>query len=147
MAFGRAWQHRAVAKSSTVAERVAAKNSPPESSRAFPRSSRLLTSAAYQRVLRGNNKKLHRSGYMVVRSANAAQHGGRLGFKVGKKYLRRAVDRNRIKRIVREAFRHANSTAGHDWVFIARHDIQQRLHDKQLRGELDKLLGRAGRTK
>ncbi len=33
------------------------------------------------------------------------ENGARLGLVVGKKFLRRAVDRNQVKRIIREQFR------------------------------------------
>ena len=45
----------------------------------------------------------------------------RLGIAVGKKHVRRAVDRNRIKRQVRETFRHhAAMLGGIDVVVLAR---------------------------
>ena len=92
-------------------------------------------------MLRGKSKKMRRDGYMLVKSAT--QSDGRLGFKVGKRQLRRAVDRNRIKRLVREAFRHADATDGHDWVFITHKGIETRLHDASFRRELDKMMSRA----
>jgi len=45
----------------------------------------------------------------------------RLGLAAGKRHLRRAVDRNRFKRIVRESFRvHQDRLAGLDIVVLAR---------------------------
>ena len=47
--------------------------------------------------------------------------GSRMGVIVGKKVAARAVDRNRIKRLVRETFRHSrDSFAGNDLVVLAR---------------------------
>lgn len=48
----------------------------------------------------------------------------RLGFIVAKKKVRRAVDRNRIKRCVRENFRlMKHELPAIDIVFLARHDV------------------------
>lgn len=47
----------------------------------------------------------------------------RLGLAIAKKQVRRAVDRNRIKRIVRESFRHhQQQLASVDYVVMARRD-------------------------
>lgn len=47
----------------------------------------------------------------------------RLGLAIAKKQVRRAVDRNRIKRVVRESFRHhQNQLASMDCVVMARRD-------------------------
>jgi len=46
----------------------------------------------------------------------------RLGLAVAKKCAKRAVDRNRLKRLARESFRqHKQSLAGFDIVLLARH--------------------------
>ena len=52
------------------------------------------------------------------------EHAGyqaRLGLAIAKKQLPRAVDRNRIKRVVRESFR-LLQIQGHDFVVLARRD-------------------------
>ncbi len=47
----------------------------------------------------------------------------RLGLAIAKKQVRRAVDRNRIKRVVRESFRHhQKQLASMDCVVMARRD-------------------------
>ncbi len=49
----------------------------------------------------------------------------RLGMVIAKKYLRRAIDRNRIKRQIRESFRHNKQTLrGFDMVVLLRSDIR-----------------------
>lgn len=49
----------------------------------------------------------------------------RLGLAIAKKHVRRAVDRNRIKRLIRESFRH-NLTflSGLDIVVLARKGVE-----------------------
>lgn len=49
-----------------------------------------------------------------------ARHSARLGLAVSKKQVKRAVDRNRIKRLIREVFRHRrDSLKGYDLVVMA----------------------------
>jgi ribonuclease P protein component len=45
------------------------------------------------------------SGPFVAFACDAAANGPRLGLVVGKRFAPRAVDRNRIRRVVRESFR------------------------------------------
>ncbi|MDR2365823.1 MAG: ribonuclease P protein component [Zoogloeaceae bacterium] len=74
---------------------------------AFPRHCRLTRSDeysavfAFRRVLRGAYFSLH---YGERRPPGAS---ARLGLVMGKKFMRRAVGRNCLKRLAREAFRHA----------------------------------------
>lgn len=64
---------------------------------------------AARRVLRGECFVLH---YQEAGSGSQAPsvsaHGARLGLVVAKKLARRAVQRNLLKRLAREAFRHAH---------------------------------------
>lgn len=58
----------------------------------------------------------------------------RLGIIVGKRFVHRAVDRNRIRRIVREAFRHASSSIlFYDIVFVVRSSNVVALSNDELR--------------
>jgi ribonuclease P protein component len=91
----------------------------PISAEAFPKSRRLLKPDEYRRVFdRG-----HRSGdglFLVLGISNQME-SARLGLAVSKKNCRRAVDRNRIKRMIRESFRHHQSSLeGLDLVVVAR---------------------------
>lgn len=64
----------------------------------------------------------------------------RLGLAISKKHARRAVDRNRIKRIAREAFRvRRRSLAAVDIVVLSRAGIAA-ADSRELRLELDQLL-------
>ena len=59
---------------------------------------------------------------MIVYAAENGLDCARLGISIGKKKVKRAVDRNRIKRLVREAFRleKAHIPAGVDFVIVPR---------------------------
>ena len=49
---------------------------------------------------------------MQIVTAPAAQRIGRVGFVVGRKVLARAVDRNRLKRVLREFLRSSRPAVG-----------------------------------
>ena len=69
----------------------------------FSRQNRLLKPAEFQAVFRGNTRSEDQYLKILARKNTSTEH--RLGLAVAKKYCRRAVDRNRIKRIIRESFR------------------------------------------
>jgi ribonuclease P protein component len=71
--------------------------------RRFRRQNRLLTAAAYGRVFR--QAKRSSDQWFTVLSRDGAQQEARLGLAISKKHSKKAHDRNRIKRIVRESFR------------------------------------------
>lgn len=73
--------------------------------RGFPRSTRLLTGSDYQRVF-ARARRIPGTWFMLLyRSQDPPAAHARLGLAISRKHARRAVDRNRLKRIAREAFR------------------------------------------
>jgi ribonuclease P protein component len=82
---------------------------------------RLSRSGEFERVYREGRS--HASRHLVVYAFPRAEDDGdpRLGVSVGRK-LGGAVERNRIKRLLREAFwaNAAELRAGHDFVIVAR---------------------------
>ena len=70
----------------------------------FPRQARLTLPREYQKVFAGA-KRLGDRYFTVLALANELDHP-RLGLAVSRRNAPRAVDRNRIKRVVRESFRH-----------------------------------------
>jgi len=69
----------------------------------FPRSLRLLTAADYACVFKKNQRFSDRYWTILVHSDK--KQPSRLGLAIAKKRAKRAVDRNKIKRIARESFR------------------------------------------
>ena len=84
-----------------------------------PRAARLLKPADFA-ALRGRSQRLGTSHFSaeVLPTERAT---ARLGQAVSRRVSKRAVDRNRIKRLVRESFRHVRGTlAAWDILVIAR---------------------------
>jgi ribonuclease P protein component len=69
----------------------------------------------------------------------------RYGFTVGKR-VGGAVERNRAKRLLREAVRHAHPrlATGHDLLLIARNSFRDETTLEEVREQFDGLLRRAG---
>lgn len=85
----------------------------------FTRASRLTDAAQYRRVFAKNKRSADRN-WTILYSHNQGQPA-RLGMAVAKKCAKRAVDRNRLKRLARESFRqHKQSLSGFDIVLLAR---------------------------
>ena len=92
-------------------------------SRGFSRRVRLTEAADYQRVFRHCQCKAVNRWLTVLAVSNTLDHP-RLGLAISRKVARRAVARNRIKRVVRESFRHRQSDLGAlDIVVLGRNDV------------------------
>ncbi len=74
----------------------------------FPRDLRLTQAEQYQRVFAGSSRFGNRYITFLAKE-NQLEHP-RLGMAIAKKSVKRAVDRNRIKRLVRESFRTNSAT-------------------------------------
>ena len=88
----------------------------------FPRHVRLHRGIDFQRVFQ-HGKRLHATGLNARAAANTVGFP-RLGMAIAKKALRRAHERNRIRRLVRESFRHHQATLPPvDLVLMCRSDV------------------------
>jgi len=94
----------------------------------FPKSVRLATGKDFTRVFE-KPRKVRANGFtFYLRENDMGQ--ARLGLAVPKKAVRLAVDRNRIKRLVRESFRQQSGLGSVDIVFLAYKGIDERTnHD------------------
>jgi len=81
--------------------------------------------------------------YMVLGYLPAPDQRPRLGFIVSRKYDRRAVQRNRARRLLRESYRLLRSQISRDlwFVAIARHGLHDR-SQPEVQAELSRLLRR-----
>jgi len=103
------------------------------------RSQRLRTPAEFRRVFAEPVRAGDRHVTVLAR-ANGRDHA-RLGLSAARRHLRRSVDRNRFKRIVRESFRaHQGSLAGLDVVVLARGAAAQ-ADARELRASVDRQWG------
>lgn len=103
----------------------------------FSRELRLLTPEqfkyVFQQPLRASTPEV-----TILARANALNHP-RLGLTVAKKHLKRAHDRNRIKRLSRESFRLLqHQLPAYDFVLVAKQGIGK-LDNATFRATLDKL--------
>ena len=106
----------------------------------FPRSARLVNGKAYSAVFKKNRRYGDRYWTVLVHRSHAFDNSGRLGLAVAKKRAKRAVDRNRIKRVAREQFRlHRQQLTGLDLVIMNR-DPATTASAKQLGGSLQVLI-------
>lgn len=88
----------------------------------FTKASRLLNSKSYKPVFDRGRKIGGR--FLLLLYVENAINSPRLGVIVAKKRVRRAVGRNRIKRLVRESFRlHQHAIKSCDIVILARDGI------------------------
>lgn len=103
----------------------------------FSRELRLLTPEHFKYVFQ-QPSRASSSEITILARQNHLQHP-RLGLTVAKKHLKRAHDRNRIKRLCRESFRLAqHDLPNYDFVIVAKQGIGA-LNNRTLWQTLDKL--------
>jgi ribonuclease P protein component len=90
----------------------------------FRRCARLTSKSEFSRVFKQPERSVD-NYFTVLARANQLQHP-RLGLAVSKKSIKLAVSRNRIKRLIRESFRHHQQMLpGVDIVVISRPQIDR----------------------
>lgn len=96
-----------------------------EEGNSFPRHVRLLNSREFQLVFRDNQARASDNKWVLLARQNDLPYA-RLGMAISKRVVKTAVMRNRIKRIVRESFRHfQHQLAGMDIVVMCRDGVCQ----------------------
>src|SRR3990167_10506871 len=103
----------------------------------FPKKHRLSSKADFQFVFAKPHKIKHKSLVALYR-ANQKLYS-RLGMVISKSIIKRAIDRNRIHRIIRERFRsHHETLTGLDIIVLIRSEWCA-LDKKSLREDIDQL--------
>jgi ribonuclease P protein component len=93
-------------------------------------------------------RRTQRSRHFVIHygpvnaSGPDAETGARVGVVVAKRHLKRAHDRNLVKRLAREAFRHARTGLRPLDIVLRLNSRPDSLDRKALRAELDHIFGR-----
>ena len=112
----------------------------------FGREKRLLTPQQFKAVFDSASNKVPGKNVLLLARDNQFEHP-RLGLVIGKKSVKLAVERNRIKRQIRESFRHSqNILTGVDIVIVARRGIAD-LSNIELRQQFDKMWKRLARQR
>jgi len=90
----------------------------------FSRSARLTRAVEFKQVFEKNKRVSDDCFTLLV--GRPQGDACRIGFAIAKKQVKRAVDRNRLKRLIRESFRrNQNELPNTDLVVMVRHNILQ----------------------
>lgn len=115
-------------------------------SRGFGREKRLLTPRQFKAVFDSPSGKAPGRNVLLLVRDNEFDHP-RLGLVIGKKSVKLAVERNRIKRQIRESFRlNQEKLVGWDIVVIARKGLGD-LENTELAQQFGKLWKRLARNR
>jgi ribonuclease P protein component len=115
-------------------------------SRGFDREKRLLTARHFTAVFDSPDAKVPGKHVLLLARETGLDHP-RLGLVIGKKNVKLAVERNRLKRVIRESFRHHQQTlVGLDIVVIARKGLGE-LENPELHQQFGKLWKRLARNR
>lgn len=115
-------------------------------SRGFGREKRLLTPRQFKAVFDSPSGKAPGKNVLLLARNNELDHP-RLGLVIGKKSVKLSVERNRLKRQIRESFRANQETlVGWDIVVVARKGLGD-LENAELAQQFGKLWKRLARSK
>ena len=110
---------------------------------AFTKSMRLLNSSDFQSVFDDAPLRTSHQHFLFLARPNQLERP-RLGLVIAKKHIRFAVDRNRMKRLIRETFRaKQQQLAGIDVIVLARkgmHEVTNAVLIEQLNGQWQGLI-------
>lgn len=103
----------------------------------YPHYQRLITKAEFKSVF-DEAQKISQKHLLVLYKPNQNKHS-RLGLIVSKRFANKAVSRNRIKRVIRESFRHIHEELTHMDIIIISRQQCDKLSKGKLREGIDKL--------
>ena len=99
----------------------------------------------FDAVFKSPDAKASNRDFLVLAKHQEHAVSHRIGFVTSKKKIRRAVDRNRFRRIIREYLRHQNADRCADIVVIARQN-PDRLWSTQYQIQLDQVFTKRFKT-
>ncbi|MDH5517026.1 MAG: ribonuclease P protein component [Gammaproteobacteria bacterium] len=111
----------------------------------FPKCAKLLKPAEFKRVFNAA-KKVSDRHLTVFYSANDLNQP-RLGLAISKKVSKRAVDRNRIKRLARETFRLQQPDLQYSDCIVLARPSAVKVDNKELNASFNKLWNKLSQTK
>jgi len=121
-------------------------NSAPVVSQDFSREKRLLTPRQFKTVFDSPSGKVPGKNVLLLARNNDLDHP-RLGLVIGKKSVKLSVERNRLKRVIRNSFRLSqDNLVGWDIVVVARKGLGD-LENVELAHQFNKLWKRLARSK
>lgn len=116
---------------------------------AFGKSMRLLSSSDFQNVFDDAPLRTSHQHFLLLARRNQL-NVPRLGLVIAKKHIRLAVDRNRMKRLIRETFRvKQQQLIGIDVIVLARkgmNDVANTALIEQLNGQWQRLIRKVAKT-
>lgn len=120
------------------------------SAQTYGKTLRLLSPGDFKQVFDKATFRAPHQHFMLLACSNGLAHP-RLGLVISKKNVRLAVNRNRVKRRVREYFRlHQHELPPIDCIFLARRGLDQVDPDtltKQLHAQFKRLIKKAQRER
>lgn len=90
----------------------------------FAKAARLLRPAEFKFVFDAAALKISSKEVLILARANTLARP-RIGLVIAKKHVRMANQRNRVKRVIRESFRHQQALGAWDIIVLARGGIGQ----------------------
>ena len=112
----------------------------------FSREKRLLTPRHFKAVFDSPTAKVPGKNLLILARDNDLDHP-RLGLVIGKKSVKLSVQRNRLKRLIRDSFRlHQHTLVGWDIVIVARKGMGD-LDNPELIQHFGKLWKRLARSR
>ncbi|HEN8726521.1 TPA: ribonuclease P protein component [Pseudomonas putida] len=112
----------------------------------FSREKRLLTPRHFKTVFDSPTGKVPGKNLLILARENGLDHP-RLGLVIGKKSVKLAVQRNRLKRLMRDSFRlNQQLLAGLDIVIVARKGLGE-IENPELHQHFGKLWKRLARSR
>lgn len=113
---------------------------------AFTKQRRLLKAHEFRRVFDQSCIKASSRALLILGASNQLTHS-RIGFIIAKKQVRSAVERNRIKRVIRESFRLLDSSSFQfDLVVLVRKEMALR-SNSEIKQEFERLWFKLNRHK